>query len=129
MTKLILVAHGDLGNSFLRSITMIVGDQNPDEVAAISFSPDDSLDALKARIEEQLIKFNPTENHIIICCDLKAGSPFNASYLLSKKYPLHIVSGTNLPLLLELVLSKDSLIDLESLNNVIETSKTTISVM
>lgn len=129
MTKLILVAHGDLGNSFLRSVTMIVGDQNPDEVAAINFSPDDSLDTLKARIEEQLIKFKPTENHIIICCDLKAGTPFNASYLLSKKYPLHIISGTNLPLLLELVLSKDSLTDLESLSNVIEMSKTTLSVM
>lgn len=129
MTKLILVAHGDLGNSFLRSVTMIVGDQNPDEVAAISFSPDDSLDTLKSRIEEQLVKFNPKENHIIVCCDLKAGTPFNASYLLSKKYPLHIVSGTNLPLLLELVMSKDTLSDLESINDIIELAKTTISVM
>ncbi|KAF0224897.1 MAG: PTS system fructose subfamily IIA component [Erysipelotrichaceae bacterium] len=129
MTKLILVAHGDLGNSFLRSVTMIAGDQNPDEVAAISFSPDDSLDTLKSRIEEQLVKFNPKENHIIVCCDLKAGTPFNASYLLSKKYPLHIVSGTNLPLLLELVMSKDTLTDLESINDIIELAKTTISVM
>lgn len=129
MTKIILVAHGELGSSFLQSVTMIAGEQNPDEVVAINFSPDDSRDDLQARIEEALIKFNPTENHVVICCDLKAGTPFNASYLLSKKYPLHIISGINLPLLLEFILMKDSFEDLESLNGLIELSKDSLSVI
>lgn len=129
MTKVILVAHGDLASSFLRSLTMIAGDQNPDEIASVNFSADDSRDDLQARIEEILIKFNPKENHVVICCDLKAGSPFNASYLLSKKYPLHIVSGMNLPLLLEFILMKDSYADLESLNGLVDASKESISVL
>jgi len=129
MTKVILVAHGELGSSFLKSVTMIAGEQNPDEIAAVNFSPDDSRDDLQARIEEILVKFNPSENHVVICCDLKAGSPFNASYLLSKKYPLHIISGMNLPLLLEFILMKDSFEDLDSLNGLVDLSKDSISVM
>ena len=128
MTKVILVAHGDLGSSFLRSVTMIAGEQNPEEIAALNFSPDDSRDDLQAKIEEIIVRFNPNENHVVICCDLKAGTPFNASFLLSKKYPIHIVSGMNLPLLLEFILMKDAYADLDSLNGLVEASKESISV-
>lgn len=128
MTKIILTAHGELSSALLYSVGMIAGQQDPEQVAAVNFYPNDSLDTLKDRLEEQIVKFNPEENHVIVFCDLKSGSPFNASVLLSKKYNLTIVHGMNLPMLLEIVLMKDMYATKEDLIPVVEMCKETIGV-
>ena len=128
MTKIILTAHGELSSALLYSVGMIAGQQDPEQVAAVNFYPNDSLDTLKDRLEEQIVKFNPEENHVIVFCDLKSGSPFNASVLLSKKYNLTIVHGMNLPMLLEIVLMKDMYKTKEDLIPVVEMCKETIGV-
>ena len=108
MTKIIMTAHGELSSALLYSVGMIAGQQDPEQVAAVNFYPNDSLDTLKDRLEEQIKKFDPENNHIIVFCDLKSGSPFNASVILSKTYSnLTIVHGMNLQMLLEIVLMKD----------------------
>ena len=86
MTKIIMTAHGELSSALLYSVGMIAGQQDPEQVAAVNFYPNDSLDTLKDRLEEQIKKFDPENNHIIVFCDLKSGSPFNASVILSKTY-------------------------------------------
>lgn len=129
MTKIILTAHGELSSAFLYSVGMIAGKQDPEQVAAVNFYPDDSLDILKGRLEEQIVKFNPEENHVIIFCDLKSGSPFNASFLLSKKYKLTIVYGMNLPMLLEVLLMKDMYASKEDLAPVIDMCKDSVGML
>ena len=129
MTKIILTAHGELSSAFLYSIGMIAGEVNPDEIAAVNFYPDDSLETLKGRIEEQIIKFKPEENHIIVFCDLKAGSPFNASYLLSKNHQISIVYGMNLPMLLEIILMKDEYSTREDLVPVLDLTKDSVGII
>lgn len=129
MTKIILTAHGELSSAFLYSVGMIAGQQDPEQVAAVNFYPDDSLDTLKARIEEKIVEFNPEENHVIVFCDLKSGSPFNASFLLSKKYKITIVYGMNLPMLLEVLLMKDMYTSREELQPVIEMCKDSVGMM
>ena len=129
MTKIILTAHGELSKAFLYSVEMIAGEQNPDEVAAVNFYPDDSLETLKGRLEEQIIKFNPEENHIIIFTDLKAGSPFNASFLLSKTYKLSVIYGMNLPMLLEILLMKDMYNTRDDLLPVMDLTKDSIGII
>ncbi|MDD6467585.1 MAG: hypothetical protein PUF50_05345 [Erysipelotrichaceae bacterium] len=129
MTKIILTAHGELSSALLYSVGMIAGQQDPEQVAAVNFYPDDSLETLKARIEEKIVQFNPEENHVIIFCDLKSGSPFNASFLLSKKYKVTIVYGMNLPMLLEILLMKDMYTSREELQPVIEMCKDSVGMM
>ncbi|MCF0111697.1 MAG: hypothetical protein HUJ58_07340 [Erysipelotrichaceae bacterium] len=129
MTKIILTAHGELSSAFLYSVGMIAGQQDPEQVAAVNFYPNDSLDVLKGRIEEQLIKFEPEKNHVIIFCDLKSGSPFNASFMLSQKYPVTIIYGMNLPSLLEILLMKDMYATKEDLIPVVATCKDSIGMV
>ena len=129
MTKIILTAHGELANAFLYSVEMIAGEQNPNEVAAVNFYPDDSLETLKGRLEEKILEFDPEENHVIVFCDLKAGSPFNASFLLSKKYKLSVVYGMNLPMLLEILLMKDMYNNREDLLPVMDLAKESIGII
>ena len=128
-TKVILVAHGRLGISFLDSLSLIMGPQDPEEIIGIEFSEDDSRDALQERIEEQVLKFNVEENHVVICCDMQGGTPFNASYLLSNKYPLSIICGTNLPMLLEFVVMKDNYETKEQLIELVEMTRASLKVI
>ena len=128
MTKIIMTAHGELSSALLYSVGMIAGQQDPEQVAAVNFYPNDSLDTLKDRLEEQIKKFDPENNHIIVFCDLKSGSPFNASVLLSKQYNLTIVHGMNLPMVLEIILMKDMYASKEDLIPVVEMCKESVGV-
>ena len=127
-TKIILVGHGTIGTALLESLTMIMGPQNPDEVVAIEFYMDDSLDILKGNIEEQIVRIANEGDHLIVCCDMQGGSPFNASFLLSKKYPMTIICGMNLPMLLEFVVVKDMYETKEQVADLVDRSKDTLKV-
>ena len=93
--NIILMAHGQLASSMLTSSKMILGPVD-DRIQAIDFGASDSLELLMSKLEEQL---NDEMN--LVFCDLKGGTPFNTAYLLTKKYPIKIVCGMNLGMLLE----------------------------
>ena len=128
-TKIILVGHGRLGLAFLDSISMIVGPQDENEIVGVEFSEDDSRDTLQERIEEHVKRFEGENNHLVICCDMQGGTPFNASYLLSKKYPISIICGMNLPVLLEFVLMKDNYETKEQLVEIVEMARERLLVI
>ncbi len=128
-TKVILVGHGKLGTALLESMTMIAGPQDPNEVVAVEFYEDDSRETLQERITEEVVRLNSEDNHLVICCDMKGGTPFNASYLISKKYPLSIICGMNLPMLLEFVLMKDNYTTKESLVEMVEMTRESLQVV
>lgn len=93
--KILLTAHGTLASSMLTSIHMILG-ETEDHIQAVDFNVNESLEALQQRIEAQLDSV-----HTYIFCDLKGGTPFNASYRLASKHSIHIICGMNLAMLLE----------------------------
>ncbi len=128
-TKIIIVGHGTLALAFIDSIAMLAGAVDDTEVVGIEFSVDDSRDTLQEKIAAELIKFTGENNHVIICCDMLGGSPFNASYLLSQQYKFSIITGMNLPLLMELILTKDSYETKEQLIELAEMTKDSIKVI
>ncbi|GCF95650.1 PTS mannose transporter subunit IID [Enterococcus florum] len=93
--NIIMMAHGTLANSLLKSTKMILGPID-NRVQAIDFGANESLEQLSNKLEKQLNK----EMNLIFC-DLKGGTPFNTAYLLRQKYPIKIVCGMNLGMLLE----------------------------
>ena len=128
-TKVILVAHGNLAGAFIDSMEMIIGPRPENEVVGISFTLDDALETLKDRIEENIIAFDlKADEHLVVCCDMQGGSPFNASFLLSKQYPMSIICGMNLPLLLEFMLKKDEYTTKEEIQDLLEQTKEFIKV-
>ncbi len=128
-TKVILVGHGKLGLALLESVGMIGGPQDPNEVVGVEFLEDDSRETLQERLEKEVIRLDSENNHLVICCDLKGGTPFNASYLLAKKYKISIICGMNLPMLLEFLLMKDSFETKEMLVDMVEMTKDSLSVV
>ena len=79
-----MTAHGELSSALLYSVGMIAGQQDPEQVAAVNFYPNDSLDTLKDRLEEQIKKFDPENNHIIeYSLKLDSNPEFTASVIVA----------------------------------------------
>jgi len=128
-TKIILVGHGTLGRALVNSVSMIMGPQDENELVGVDFTEDDSRDTLQERVEEAIIKFNLENDHLVVCCDMKGGTPFNACYLLSKQYPMSIICGMNLPMLLEFIVMKDMYETKEQLIELVEMTRESLLVI
>ncbi|MGL9731059.1 PTS sugar transporter subunit IIA [Enterococcus sp. DIV0756] len=100
--RYILASHGPFAKAALTSAEMIVGEQENVDVLEVGF--DTTLDGMKGEIIK-VIKKKETEEYIIFC-DILGGTPFNASIKVLHEFPnLSIVTGFNLPMLIEIFMS------------------------
>lgn len=117
MTQIVIVSHGQMAAALIQSAEMIVG--KLEGVHAVVLGEEDSPDSLKERIEDILNTKQAREGTLILA-DLPGATPFNVSAVLANQNPgLRIVSGINLPMLIEVVLQRDS-ISLEELETLAE---------
>jgi len=98
------VSHGDLSSGILNSIKLIAGDI--DNVEAMQLYPGGDPKDLVNKIEQD-IKSN-IETQIIIFTDLKGGSVHNAMISLCVHENVNIISGFNLGMVLDTVLSSET---------------------
>lgn len=102
--KIIIVSHGDFANGILSAANMIVGDK--DSVKTVSLKPLDSPDSLKERIIKNI---TDKDNDYIIFTDIPYGTPYNVVCSLTRDYKFEHFSGINLAILLDAILSKDTM--------------------
>lgn len=113
MIGVVLAAHGPLPDALLTSVGMIIGDL--EQVATVSLMPGDSLEGLVDRIREEVKKVD-TGSGVLICLDLFGGTPSNASALLTQENDkLYAVSGVNLPMLVEMLMARQTEEDVREL--------------
>src|SRR5690625_1644853 len=102
-TKNILVlTDGKFGEELIKSAEMIAG--TVENVSALSLMPDMSAEEFRTKTESYLEEI---DNEIICLVDLFGGTPSNTIMYLSQKYDMTIVSGVNLPMLLEVYMNLD----------------------
>jgi len=105
LVGIILVSHGGMAEGLLDAMRMITGEQ--ERVVAISLNESDAPEDLGERIKEVLPEMDDGDG-VLIMVDLFGATPFNASsrlYLeLDRK--IEIVTGANLPMLVETVISR-----------------------
>lgn len=99
-----IVTHEDVGKSLLKSTELIVGKQTG--IEAFSLKRGDEICDLQQKIRNTLEKINGKEEALILT-DLFGGSPCNAVITNADKYFFKCLSGVNLPMLLEAVLSRN----------------------
>lgn len=106
MVGFVLTGHGDFAPGLASSIEMIAGPQPDFDVVAFHESaagnyPKTLADAVMGSVERC--------GSTIVFCDLTGGTPFNQAMLLSQeRSDIEVVAGTNLPLLLEALMSRDT---------------------
>ncbi len=72
---------------------------------------DDSIDEMRSHLMDVVSKLYPESDGLLILVDLFGASPFNAAAMIDDKtYPnLEVISGLNLPMLLEVLIARGHL--------------------
>lgn len=104
MANLLLLSHSQLSESIYETVKLIMGKPS-DAVSYITLPYGQDLQAYQAEIEAHVKK--STDEGILILTDLFGGSPFMISVKTFDKYhdtvPIEIITGMNLPMVVELV--------------------------
>ena len=112
MIGIIVSGHGNFASGLLSTLKLIAGEQ--ENVIGIDFIDGQGSDELKNNIKEAI---NNLDDDILILTDLAGGSPFVNSVILKEELinkNIAVISGSNMPMLLEIVLGRDN-VDLKDL--------------
>ena len=105
MGKMILIGtHGRFGEELVSSAEMIMGKM--EHVECCSLLSGMSFEEYAASVEQILSKF-PGETLCLV--DLFGGTPSNVMTALSRKYNTQVVTGLNLPMLIEVYMNHSDL--------------------
>ena len=130
MIGIIIVTHSNFAEGIKNSVEMIAGKQ--DSFTAINFENGEDIEDLKNRISQKAEEYTSNGLDIIYVTDLKAATPFNACLYVSTQIWGPVVAGLCLPILLELVLTRDTM-EIEDLSSyvsyVITNAKESIQVI
>lgn len=108
----LLLSHGKLAAGLLDSYNMIVGEN--DRVSAIGLT-DEGIGLFRERLQQYMA--DKKDRVTLILTDIKGGTPFNEAYNLLLQHPedIKVVTGMNLPMLIELGMKLDGQTSLSEL--------------
>jgi PTS system mannose-specific IIA component len=103
VVPVIFVGHGGFPAGLRDAVEMILGAQ--EHVAIVALPPDGSSELVAEQVSAAVDLLGGTDGALVLA-DLMGGSPANAVGLLALRDPrLHLVSGLNLPMALEVLTS------------------------
>lgn len=126
MSKIILASHGEMSKGLLNSVTMIVGDLAKD-VQTFSLYPGESPNDFFNEIEAD-VKNNSDEQYIILC-DIKGGSVHTTLSKLVVYSNVIVMSGMNMNVLLDLLLTYQNGLDCENYDNLLQSGREGITLL
>lgn len=103
---LLLVTHANLAQALLCSAEMIVGPMTG--CAQVEVAPDEPADDIMQRVVAAVQQVNG-ESGAIILTDLFGGTPSNMAMSFLNENSVEVVTGVNLPMLLEFYSRRDKL--------------------
>ncbi|CUU49147.1 PTS system mannose-specific EIIAB component [Clostridium beijerinckii] len=105
MIGIIVGTHGDLSKELVKSAEMIYGEQK--NIGCVTFKPGEGIENLLDKYNKLIQELNCTEG-ILVMVDLFGGSPFNAASMIAlEKEDMEVITGVNMPMLLEVFASRD----------------------
>ncbi|MEZ2634095.1 PTS galactosamine/N-acetylgalactosamine transporter subunit IIA [Morganella morganii] len=107
MPGIILCGHGGFASGLEKAMLQIIGEQ--DDFAAIDFPAESTTARLTQELEAALVLMSHCDS-VIFLTDILGGTPFRVAATLSQgREDREVITGTNLQLLLEMALERDSL--------------------
>ncbi len=125
MIGIIVMTHGNFSEEILRSCELIAGPAK--KVATLKLNRNDNIENLNENFVKELDNLDDGDG-VLVLTDLLGGSPSNvASLNLKKGRKFEALTGINLPMLLEALISREGK-TLEELTKVcIESGKTGVN--
>lgn len=120
--NLLIVSHGDIAKGFADTLKTFFGIKNVDYAY---LSNEEGVDFLKKTLDEYFFKVS-AEEQVIICSDILGGSANQNAVLYMLERPnTYLITGMNLPLIIQLALGGKDLSEAE-IRNVVENAKESI---
>lgn len=104
----LIMTHGNFGVAAIESAKLIVGEQ--DNVETMSVFVVDAVDKLKEEMVEKAEMLDTT-NGLVVLTDIVGGTPTNLASQLLEGEDILVVSGLNLPVLLEVLMNRQKSIE------------------
>jgi mannose/fructose/sorbose-specific phosphotransferase system IIA component len=101
MIGIIVAGHGASARHLIEAAEMIAGSQ--ENLQSVGLLPDQGLEDVTRDLHQACQILLQTTTGVLALVDLQGGTPANAACLLVTTYPIAIVSGVNLPMLLEVL--------------------------
>ena len=101
--RIVLVSHGEQCTGMLNTVQLLLGPQ--ENIAAYCLYPESTVEDYAKQLREEVERYG-AEN-IVFLSELKQGSPFNALVDMTRDYDLYHLTGTNLAMLMTIVMERD----------------------
>jgi len=104
MIGIVVVTHGELGNTLIATTRFIFG-APPEGVVGVSVDLEADPDKLRKSIEDG-IKSVDQKDGILLLTDMFGGTPSNLAYSFLEEGHVEVLAGVNLPILIKAVESR-----------------------
>ncbi|MDE8069347.1 PTS galactosamine/N-acetylgalactosamine transporter subunit IIA [Erysipelothrix rhusiopathiae] len=99
MIGIIVTGHGRFAEGLSSSVELIAGAQP--QYKSVLFLEESGPEKLSSDLKEAIAEVNTGEG-VLVFTDLKGGTPFKESVMIAMNHTdVHVLTGTNLPMLLE----------------------------
>ncbi|GCF95125.1 PTS mannose transporter subunit IID [Enterococcus florum] len=124
MIGVLVVAHGDLGKALLDSIGIIAG--KVECADSVGLHHGDSPDEFRTKIQKAAMALD-TGKGVLVLVDFFGGTPGNETLKCLANHEMKVLSGVNMAMLLEVVVHRAFITDIEELSKLaLESGKTSI---
>ena len=103
MINVVLVSHGELGDALIRAAEMIAGPA--ERVYSVPLLPGESPESWADKLSAVLLQIEDEKTLVLI--DLTGGTPYNVAARQVPRENVECVTGVNLPMVLEALMSRD----------------------
>lgn len=101
MIGIVIVTHSQLGDALIEAAEFIIG-KKPEALVSVSIDLNESAEVLRAKIAEGIQSVS-SEDGVLILTDMFGGTPSNLSYSFLEEGHIEVISGVNLPILIQAV--------------------------
>ena len=101
MIGIVIVTHSELGEALIGAAEFIIGSR-PESIESVSIDLNENAEKLRGKIDRGIKKVMG-EDGVIILTDMFGGTPSNLSYSFLEEGHIEVLSGVNLPVLIQAV--------------------------
>lgn len=113
MIGIVIVTHSRLGDALIGAAEFIIGNR-PEAMESVSIDLNENTDKLRTKIARGIKKVEGQEG-ILILTDMFGGTPSNLSYSFLEEGHIEVLSGVNLPILIQAASLRDKDMKLDEL--------------
>ena len=113
MIGIVIVTHSQLGDALIGAAEFIIGNRH-EAMESVSIDLTENADKLRTKIARGIKKVQGQEG-ILILTDMFGGTPSNLSYSFLEEGHIEVLSGVNLPILIQAASLRDKNMKLDEL--------------